>query len=106
MKLITATFMLAFAATSFAVEPHNMDKESSAQQFNPLGYLFDNLRCVAVGKGKRVADKETITWEWLSSHKSTRITQRLDNNRALVVERCPIADGSVMEDRREMHRRK
>ncbi len=71
-----------------------------------IGHLFDNLRCIATGKGRREADKEVVDWEWLSGHKSTRITEKVDDDRILIIERTPMPDGSVMEDRGEMTRRR
>ena len=69
-----------------------------------VGFLFDSLRCVATGRGRREGDRETIEWEWQSGHKSTRVTERVGADQMLVVERTPQRDGSVMEDRGEMTR--
>ena len=69
-----------------------------------IGFLFDNLRCMAKGKGKREGYKEIVDWEWLTGHRSTRITERVSEDRMAVTERTPFPDGSVMEDRGEMVR--
>lgn len=69
-----------------------------------LAYLFDNLRCIATGRGTREGNTETVYWEWSSGHKSTRITERAGTNRVVMTERTPMPDGSVMEDRGEMLR--
>ncbi len=69
-----------------------------------IGFLFDNLRCVATGRGKREGDKETMNWEWQSGRKSTRITERLGPDKMRITERTPLADGKVMEDKGEMTR--
>ncbi len=71
-----------------------------------IGYLFDSLRCIATGKGRREADREIVDWEWMSGHRSTRITERVHNDRIVIRERTPMPDGSVMEDSAEMNRRK
>lgn len=36
-----------------------------------IGFLFDNLRCMAKGRGKREGFKEVIAWEWHNGHRST-----------------------------------
>lgn len=69
-----------------------------------IGFLFDNLRCVAQGKGTRDKGKEIIAWEWHSGHKSTRITERVSDDHMTVTERTPNPDGSVMEDKGDMVR--
>jgi hypothetical protein len=69
-----------------------------------IGFLFDNLRCVATGKGKRDGYREVIDWEWRTGHKSTRITERVSADKMMVVERTRNPNGSVMEDKGEMTR--
>ncbi len=69
-----------------------------------IGFLFDSLRCVATGKGRREGYRETMEWEWRTGHKSTRITERVSADKMLVIERTPFPNGSVMEDRGEMTR--
>ena len=69
-----------------------------------IAFLFDNLRCVAQGKGTRDDNKEIVAWEWRSGHKSTRITERVGDDRMTVTEQTPFPDGSVMEDKGEMVR--
>jgi len=69
-----------------------------------VGYMFDSLRCIATGRGKRQANKEIINWQWQTGHKSTRITEKVSNDKMAVVERTPMPDGGVMEDRGEMIR--
>jgi len=70
-----------------------------------IGYLFDSLRCLATGRGRREGYREIIEWEWRTGHRSTRITERVSADRMRIVERTPNPDGSVMEDRGEMTRR-
>ncbi len=69
-----------------------------------IAFLFDSLRCVATGRGRREGYKETVNWEWQTGHKSTRITERLSADKMLVIERTPNPDGSVMEDKGELTR--
>ena len=69
-----------------------------------IGFLFDSLRCVATGKGKRDRYREVVDWEWRTGHKSTRITERVSDDKMTVIERTPNPDGSVMEDKGEMTR--
>jgi hypothetical protein len=71
-----------------------------------VGYLFDSLRCVATGRGRREGNREVMEWQWANGHKSTRITERLSDDRMRVIQRTPMADGSVMEERGESTRRK
>ncbi len=69
-----------------------------------IGFLFDNLRCVATARGKREGNKEIMNWEWQSGHKSTRVTEKVGPDKMRLTERTPLADGSVMEDKGEMTR--
>jgi hypothetical protein len=84
-----------------ALEVYTIDQKSG----EVVGYLFDSLRCIATGKGKREANKETIDWLWATGHKSTRITEKISQDKALFIERTPMPDGSVMEDKGEMIRK-
>jgi hypothetical protein len=61
-------------------------------------------RCIARGRGKREGNRETIDWQWSSGHKSTRITEKVSDDKCVVIERTRMPDGSVMEDRGEMTR--
>ncbi len=69
-----------------------------------IGFLFDSLRCVATGRGRREGNREIMDWEWRTGHKSTRITERVSADKMTVIERTPNPDGSVMEDKGEMTR--
>lgn len=71
-----------------------------------IGYLFDSLRCLATGKGKREGNREVMEWQWATGHKSTRITERLSQDRMRVIQRTPMPDGTVMEEKGESVRRK
>jgi hypothetical protein len=71
-----------------------------------IGYLFDSLRCIAKGRGRREGNKEIMEWEWATGHKSIRITEKLSEDRMAVIQRTPMPDGSVMEEKGESVRRK
>jgi len=83
------------------LEVYTIDQQTG----DVVGFLFDNLRCIAKGRGKREAWKETVEWDWGTGHKSTRITERVSDDRMVIIERTPL-DGSVMEDKGEMKRSK
>ena len=70
------------------------------------GYLFDSLRCIAKGTGKREGNKEIINWVWSGQGQgsSTRITEKISNDRFISTEKYTMPDGSAMEDRAEMIR--
>ena len=69
-----------------------------------IAYLFDSLRCIACGRGRREGAREIVHWEWQSGQTSTRITERVSANEMRIVERTPNPDGSVMEDKGVMTR--
>jgi hypothetical protein len=73
-----------------------------------IGYLFDSLRCIAKGKGKREANKEIMQWEWSGAGQGTsiRITEKAGDNKFTITEKYTLPDGSIMEDKREMTRKK
>lgn len=71
-----------------------------------IGYLFDSLRCIATGRGKREGNREIMVWEWANGHKSTRITEKVGADRMRVIQRTSMPDGSVMEETGESVRRK
>jgi len=71
-----------------------------------IGYLFDSLRCMATGRGKREGNKETMDWVWATGHKSTRITEKVSEDRIVVIQRTHMPDGSVMEEKGQKTRRK
>jgi hypothetical protein len=85
-----------------ALEVYTIDQKTG----EVVGYLFDSLRCVAQGRGKREGMKETIEWQWSSGHKSIRITEKISEDKGSLIERTPMPDGSVMEDKGELIRKK
>ena len=83
-----------------ALEIYTLDPKTG----EVIAYLFDSLRCVASGRGRREGDREVVHWEWRTGQKSTRITERVSPNEMRIVERTPNPDGSVMEDKGVMIR--
>ncbi|MGA2062853.1 MAG: hypothetical protein ABSG67_20460 [Thermoguttaceae bacterium] len=83
-----------------ALEIYTADKKNG----DIVGYLFDSLRCMAQGRGKREGNKETIEWQWINGQKSTRITEKISDDKMAVIEKTPMPDGSTMEDKGEMIR--
>ena len=85
-----------------AIEIYTIDQRTG----EVVGYLFDSLRCMAQGRGKIEGNRETVAWQWSNGHKSTRITQKAGPDRVVVIQKTPMRDGSVMEEKGEMTRKK
>lgn len=83
-----------------SLEVYTIDQETS----EVLGFLFDNLRCIAKGRGTREGYREVVQWEWQNGQRSTRITERVSDDRMRVIERTGNPDGSIMEDQGEFVR--
>lgn len=75
-----------------------------------IGYLFDSLRCIAQGKGRRQENKEIMEWKWnCSGHEATsvRTTERISDDKLVMTEKYIAPDGSVwMEGSTEALRKK
>jgi len=85
-----------------SLEIHTIDQETG----EVVGHLFDSLRCMAKGRGKRQGNQETVEWEWATGHRSTRITRKVSDDKMVVIERTRMPGGSVMEEKGEMTRKK
>jgi len=83
-----------------ALEIYTLDPKTG----EVIAYLFDSLRCVACGRGRREGARETVNWEWRTGHKSTRITERMSADEMRIVERTPNPDGSITVDKGVMTR--
>ncbi len=73
-----------------------------------VGYLFDSMRCVATGKGKREGNKEIIEWKWsvfAQGATSVRIIEKINNNKFTLNHKYILPNGSKMEDKIEMTRK-
>jgi hypothetical protein len=70
------------------------------------GYLFDSLRCIAKGTGKREGNKEIMNWVWSGQGQGTsvRITEKISDDKFISTEKYTMPDGSAMEDTVEMTR--
>lgn len=93
-----------FLSSSFkSVEIHTIDPKTG----EIIGYLFDSLRCIAKGTGNRQPNKEIMKWEWSGSGQgtSTRITEKVSDNKLIMTEKYTLPDGSIMEDKGEMTRK-
>ena len=76
-----------------------------------IGYLFDSLRCIAVGRGSRQGDKEVIEWQWMKGGQqvtaSIRTTERLSEDKLMMTDKYVAPDGKVlMEGKAEAIRKK
>lgn len=70
-----------------------------------LGFSFDSLRCIGTGRGRREGNREIMEWRWTNGRTSTRITERLGEDRMRIIQRTPMPDGSVLEEKGESRRR-
>lgn len=71
-------------------------------------YLFDSLRCIAKGTGKREGNKETMEWQWsvYGQGTSIKIIEKVSDDKFLFTQKYTMPDGSVMEDKGEMIRKR
>jgi len=93
-----------FQSSTFkSLEIHTIDPKTG----EIIGYLFDSLRCIAKGRGKRQGNKEIMEWEWSGSGQGTsiRITEKVSDNKLIITEKYTLPDGSIMEDKGEMTRK-
>jgi hypothetical protein len=77
-----------------------------------IGYFFDSLRRVAEGKGKLQGNKEIVEWQWFAQGqeapimRNISITERVSDDRFITTKKYTLPDGSTMEGKVEMTRRK
>jgi hypothetical protein len=74
-----------------------------------IGYLFDSMRCIAQGRARRQGNKEITEWKWSANAQgatSVRIIERVNDNKFALHHKYTLPNGSKMEDRIEMARRK
>jgi hypothetical protein len=71
-----------------------------------VAHLFDSWRCVAKGTGTRNGNREILEWEWSAAGRGTsvRTTDKIGDDKLVVMERYTLPDGVVMEDRVQMTR--
>jgi len=73
-----------------------------------VGYLFDSMRCVAIGKGGREGNKEIMEWQWFVQGQgvtSIRIIEKISDNKFTINHKYTLPDGKRMEDRGVMTRK-
>lgn len=75
-----------------------------------IGYLFDSLRCIAIGRGSRQGDKEVIEWKWKQGQQETtsiRTTERVGEDKLMMTDKYIAPNGKVlMEGKAEATRKK
>jgi hypothetical protein len=78
-----------------------------------IGYFFDSLRRVAEGKGKLQGNKEIVEWQWFAqgqrAFSNISITERVSDDRYdrfITTKKYTLPDGSTMEGKVEMTRKK
>jgi len=72
-----------------------------------VGYLFDSMRCIAKGTGKRNGNKEIMEWRWFVQAQgatSIRIIEKISDNKLTINHKYTLPDGNKMEDKVEMNR--
>ncbi len=73
-----------------------------------VGYLFDSMRCVAKGRGRRQGNKEIMEWKWsvfAQGATSVRIIEKINDNKFALNHKYNLPNGSKMEDKIEMTRK-
>ena len=73
-----------------------------------IGYLFDSLRCIAKGRGRRQGNKEIIEWEWSVTAQgatSVYIIEKFNDNKFTFNHKYILPNGNKMEDNGEMTRK-
>jgi len=73
-----------------------------------VGYLFDSMRCIAEGRGRRQGNKEIIEWEWSGTAQgatSVRIIEKISHNKFTINHKYTLPNGNKMEDRGVMTRK-
>jgi len=74
-----------------------------------IGYLFDSMRCIAEGRGRREGNKEIMEWKWSGQGQgasSIQITEKISDDKFIVTVKYTLPDGSTMEDKGEVTRKK
>jgi catechol 2,3-dioxygenase-like lactoylglutathione lyase family enzyme len=74
-----------------------------------IGFLFDSMRCVAVGKGRLEGNREIIEWVWSATAQgatSVSITEKINDNKFTYNHKYILPNGNKMEDKVEFTRKK
>lgn len=95
-----------FQSSTFkSIEIHTIEPKTG----EIIGYLFDSFRCIAKGTGRREGNKEIMQWQWSAQGQgasSVRITEKVSDDKFIITEKYTMQDGSIMEDKGEMIRKK
>ena len=92
------------SSTFKELQIHTIDPETG----EVIGYLFDSLRCIAKGRGKREGNKEIMEWEWSGQGEgasSIRIAEKVSDDKIIVTEKYTLPNGNKMEDKGVMTRK-
>ena len=84
---------------------HTIDPKTGER----IGYLFDSQRCIAEGKGRHQGNKEIMEWEWSGAGQgatSVSIIEKINDNKLTINHKYTLPDGSTMEGKGEMTRKK
>ena len=74
-----------------------------------IGYLFDSMRCIAQGRGRRQGNQETMEWVWSATAQgatSVHVIGRINDNKFTYNHKYTLPNGSKMEDKAEFTRKK
>jgi hypothetical protein len=74
-----------------------------------IGYLFDSMRCIAEGRGRRQGNKEIMEWVWSATAQgatSVRILEKINDNKFTYNHKYTLPNGKKMEDKAEFIRKK
>jgi hypothetical protein len=91
------------SSTFKELQVHTIDPQTG----EVVGFLFDSLRCIAEGRGTWQGNKETMHWKWSGQGaSSTRIIEKISDNKFTINHKYTLPDGGKMEDKIEMTRMK
>ena len=84
---------------------HTIDPKTGER----TGYLFDSMRCIAKGTGRRRGNKEIMEWVCSATAQgatSVRIIERTNDNEFTYNHKYTLPNGKKMEDKARMTRKK
>jgi hypothetical protein len=91
------------SSTFKGLQIHTLDPKTG----EVIGYLFDSMRCLAEGKGRRQGNKEIIEWKWSANAQgatSVGTIERLHDNKFSLDHKYTLPNGNKMEDKVQMTR--
>jgi hypothetical protein len=83
------------------LQTHTIDFKTGER----IGYLFDSMRCIAEGRGRRQGNKEIIEWKWSVAAQgatSVSIIERINDNKFTYNHKYTLPNGNKMEGKGEM----